>query len=106
MGDLEKRGDDSLTTPEDDGGSNVAYWVVAGLAVVVVGILAIFLWPWLLAGAGALIALWIAWRIIRWWNADDESEPALITDDRNPEDELDSEIALEDLRQRAEHPSE
>ena len=102
MGDLQKREDDSLTRHEDEGVSKVVYWAVVGIALLAIGVLVVVLGPWLLAGAGVLFAIWLTWRIVQWWNADDDaSDQALITDETSPEAELDSQIALEDLRKRA-----
>lgn len=106
MGDLQKRDDDSLVKRNDSGVSRTVYWIVAAVAFLMIGVLVVFLGPWLLAGAGILVGLWLVWRIFSWWTSDDETgEQALLSDERAPEDELGSEIALEDLRKRAESES-
>jgi hypothetical protein len=102
MSDLQKRDDDQLAERDQGGVSKVVYWIVAGIAFLAIGLLVVFLGPWLLAAAGVLVAFWLAWRIFKWWTAsDDASDQGLITHESSPEAELGSEIALEDLRKRA-----
>ncbi|MGM0555327.1 MAG: hypothetical protein ACQEVA_03015 [Myxococcota bacterium] len=101
MSDMQKRDDDELVRRDEGGVSKLVYWVVAGIAFLAIGLLVVFLGPWLLAAAGVAIGGWLAWRIFKWWSADDEpAEHGLITHETSPEAELGSEIALEDLRQR------
>lgn len=103
MSDLQKRNDDALAERDEGGVSKLVYWIVAGAAFLVIGLLVVLLGPWLLIGVGIVFAFWLAGRIFKWWTTDDEpTEQELITHEPSADQELGSEIALEDLRQRSE----
>lgn len=104
MGELQERKDDDLTRRDESGVPAAIYWIVAGIAFLGIGLLVVFLGPWLLGFAAVLVGLWLAWKIFQWWSSDDDpAEQQLISHESSDEARLGSEIALEDLRSRSEN---
>ena len=105
MADIQKREEDGLEEYEEKGLPKVVYWLLLAATFLAVGVVVVFFGPWLLTAALVLGGGYAVWRLASWWLSEDEeipsaSETLLDSDDRDAE--LDSEIALEDLRDRVE----